>query len=280
MINKKIFTLSILLAFLVLSVSACSLGGNKTEDVSENDLYNLEENVISDEVLENQEEIQNDQESVLDNQNNLEEIINLNSGQNELQGKISQEDNSKEIISISRPIIENNMINPENFENLVATYSGAVIKTSLGDIKVKFYNAESPFTVNNFLNLAKMGFYNETKFHRVIKDFMIQGGDPLSKGDDTMYYGTGGPGYKFKDEINNKKLVAGSLAMANSGPNTNGSQFFIVTLEETPWLDGKHTNFGEVVSGMDVVKKIEAAERNSRDLPLKDIIVKSIELVK
>ena len=130
------------------------------------------------------------------------------------------------------------------------------------------------------MNLAKKGFYNDTKFHRVIKDFMIQGGDPLSKGTDTSVYGTGGPEYRFDDEFNNHKLVLGSLAMANAGPGTNGSQFFIVTAESTPWLDGHHTNFGEVVKGLDLVKEIGNTETNARDLPTKDIVVKSIELVK
>ncbi len=155
----------------------------------------------------------------------------------------------------------------------------AVIKTNLGDIKVSFYGTESPITVNNFLNLAKSGFYNGTKFHRVIKDFMIQGGDPNSKDDDWSNDGTGGPGYKFQDEFNSHKLVRGSLAMANSGADTNGSQFFIVTAEATPWLDGKHTNFGEVVEGMDVVDKIEGVEKNENDHPLSDVIVENVELV-
>lgn len=142
--------------------------------------------------------------------------------------------------------------------DLFAEYTGAIIKTSEGNIEVKFY-PESPITVNNFMNLAKSGFYNNTKFHRIIKDFMIQAGDPLTKESDTSVYGTGGPEYRFADEINNHKLVAGSLAMANTGmPVTNGSQFFIVTLDETPWLDGKHTNFGYVTDGMEVVKKIKA----------------------
>lgn len=164
--------------------------------------------------------------------------------------------------------------------DLALEYSQARIKTNLGDIIVKFYNEESPVTVNNFLNLAQSGFYNGTKFHRVIKDFMIQGGDPNSKTDDTMSYGTGGPEYRFADEINNRKLVAGSLAMANAGPGTNGSQFFIVTAPETPWLDGMHTNFGEVVSGMDVVKAIEAVETGVRDIPVTPVVVEAVELMK
>lgn len=171
------------------------------------------------------------------------------------------------------------MRNLDDQIDLFKDYSGAIIKTSAGDIEIKFY-AESPITVNNFMNLAKSGFYTNTKFHRVIPDFMIQGGDPLTKEADTSVYGTGGPEYRFADEFNSHKLVAGSLAMANSGPGTNGSQFFIVTATETPWLDGHHTNFGEVVKGMDVVKAIEASETNSRDLPVKDVVVKGIELVK
>lgn len=166
-----------------------------------------------------------------------------------------------------------------NQTDLFKDYSSAIIKTTKGDIEVKFY-PESPITVNNFMNLAKSGFYNDTKFHRIIKDFMIQAGDPLTKGTDTSVYGTGGPDYRFADEFNNHKLVTGSLAMANAGPGTNGSQFFIVTTPETPWLDGKHTNFGEVTNGMDVVKEIEGTETGARDLPVKEIVIKSIELVK
>lgn len=164
-------------------------------------------------------------------------------------------------------------------EDLLKDYSRALIKTSQGDIEVKFYN-ESPITVNNFLNLAKEGFYNGTKFHRVIAGFMIQGGDPNSKTENTLTYGTGGPNYRFDDEINNYKLLSGSLAMANSGANTNGSQFFIVTADATPWLDGKHTNFGTVVSGMEVVKKIEVTPTNTNDLPLEPVVINEIELLK
>ncbi len=170
-------------------------------------------------------------------------------------------------------------------EDLCATYSRAILKTSMGDIELALYCADSPVTVNNFMNLAKKGIYDGTTFHRVIKDFMIQGGDPNSKDDDITNDGMGGPGYKFGDEFNNHKLVKGSLAMANSGPNTNGSQFFIVTAESTPWLDGKHVNFGYVVNGMDIVAKIENVETydgssysQPKDHPKKEVIVKSIEL--
>jgi cyclophilin family peptidyl-prolyl cis-trans isomerase len=172
------------------------------------------------------------------------------------------------------------MKNPSEQTDLTKQYSQAVLKTNYGDITVKFYNAEAPVTVNNFLNLAQAGFYDEVKFHRVIKNFMIQGGDPLSKEDNSAVWGTGGPGYQFADEFNAHKLVAGSLAMANAGPGTNGSQFFIVTAAETPWLDGKHTNFGQVTAGLDVVKKIEAVETGVNDRPLTAVVIKSITLQK
>jgi peptidyl-prolyl cis-trans isomerase B (cyclophilin B) len=173
-------------------------------------------------------------------------------------------------------------MNPDQskFEDLAKEYAHAVIKTNLGDITVEFYGKDSPKTVNNFLNLAKLGFYDGTRFHRVIKDFMIQGGDPNSKSDDWSTHGTGGPSYRFADEFNSHKLVKGSLAMANAGPNTNGSQFFIVTAAETPWLNGLHTNFGQVTEGMDVVAKIEASKTNQNDHPLDDVTIKSIELKK
>lgn len=173
-----------------------------------------------------------------------------------------------------------NSADPSTFKDLTKEYTGAILKTNLGDIQVSFYASDSPVTVNNFLNLAQLGFYNGVKFHRVIKDFMIQGGDPNSKDDDRGNDGIGGPGYKFKDEFNNHKLVRGSLAMANAGPSTNGSQFFIVTAPATDWLDGKHTNFGEVTKGMDVVAKIENSAVDERDNPLESVVINSVELVK
>jgi len=142
--------------------------------------------------------------------------------------------------------------------------AGVTLKTNFGDMKLAFYGKESPTTVTNFINLAAANFYNNVKFHRVIKGFMIQTGDPNSKDDDWSNDGTGGPGYTFPDEFNEYKLVKGSLAMANSGPNTNGSQFFIVTAEDAEGLDGKHTNFGYVVEGMDVVEKIENVAINEK----------------
>ncbi|MDO8593921.1 MAG: peptidylprolyl isomerase [bacterium] len=152
-----------------------------------------------------------------------------------------------------------------------------MFKTNLGDIEVTFFAAKAPKTVENFLKLAGSGFFDSTKFHRVIKSFMIQGGDPLSKDDaQKNAWGTGGPGYQFEDEINDQKLVRGVLAMANAGPGTNGSQFFIVTAAATPWLDGHHTVFGKVTKGMDVVDKIENTPVGPNDVPKTAVVIESI----
>jgi peptidyl-prolyl cis-trans isomerase B (cyclophilin B) len=149
--------------------------------------------------------------------------------------------------------------------------SKATMHTNHGAIQLELFDEDAPKTVENFRKLSADGFYDGLIFHRVIRDFMLQGGCPEGTG-------TGGPGYTFEDEINNHKVVRGALAMANAGPNTNGSQFFIVTTQEAPWLDGKHTVFGEVVSGMDVVDKIEASETDSRDKPLEDARIERVEL--
>ena len=149
--------------------------------------------------------------------------------------------------------------------------STATMKTSEGDIVLELFDEDAPKTVSNFKKLASEGFYDGLIFHRVIDDFMIQGGCPQGTG-------TGGPGYTFEDEINPHKVVRGALAMANAGPNTNGSQFFIVTTEEAPWLDGKHTVFGEVRDGMDVVERIGTTETDARDRPVEPIGITSIEL--
>lgn len=154
----------------------------------------------------------------------------------------------------------------------------ATIETNYGTITLELFAADSPKTVENFITLAKQGFYANTKFHRVIPDFMIQGGDPLSKEAERSRWGTGGPGYQFADEFNSHRLVRGSLAMANAGANTNGSQFFIVTAESTPWLDGKHTNFGRVISGMDVIDQISAVATGERDIPVKDVVITKITI--
>ena len=149
--------------------------------------------------------------------------------------------------------------------------STAIMKTTEGDIVFELFDEDAPKTVSNFKQLASQGFYDGLIFHRVIDDFMIQGGCPQGTG-------TGGPGYTFEDEINQHKVVRGALAMANAGPNTNGSQFFIVTTEEAPWLDGKHTVFGEVRGGMDVVERIGTTRTDARDKPVDDIRIETIEL--
>ena len=143
--------------------------------------------------------------------------------------------------------------------------------TSEGPITLELFDEDAPKTVGNFKKLASDGFYDGVIFHRVIRDFMIQGGDPTGTG-------TGGPGYQFEDEINRHKIVRGALAMANVGPNTNGSQFFIVTTDEAPSLDGKHTVFGWVVDGMDVVDRIEGTQTDARDRPRTDIRIERVEL--
>lgn len=171
------------------------------------------------------------------------------------------------------PGLENNI----KEETMKTTY--ALMKTSMGEIKLELFSADAPKTVNNFIKLSKEKFYDGVTFHRVIKDFMIQSGDPNSKDGDWSNDGMGGPGYSFEDEINSRKLVKGVLAMANSGPNTNGSQFFIVTAESTPWLDGKHTAFGQVVSGIDIVQAIENVAVNENDHPLNNVTVETIEII-
>jgi cyclophilin family peptidyl-prolyl cis-trans isomerase len=173
----------------------------------------------------------------------------------------------------------NNSNNHMSEDQNPITAEQATINTNMGDITIKFYASDSPKTVANFVKLAREGFYNGIKFHRIIKDFMIQAGDPLTKDDSQKSrWGTGGPGYKFEDEFNSHPLVKGSLAMANAGPNTNGSQFFIVTAESTPWLDGKHTNFGEVISGIDIVEAMNNVDTEGPDRPVNDVVITSIEV--
>ncbi len=149
--------------------------------------------------------------------------------------------------------------------------SQATMHTSHGAIVIEFFDDDAPNTVENFRRLSAEGYYDGLTFHRVIKDFMIQGGCPQGTG-------TGGPGYEFEDEFNDHKVVRGALAMANRGPNTNGSQFFLVTTDAAPWLDGKHTVFGQIVDGMDAVDAIEALETDARDRPVEPAGIERIEL--
>ena len=145
------------------------------------------------------------------------------------------------------------------------------LQTNHGPIKIELFPDDAPKTVGNFEDLAGKGFYDGLTFHRVIEDFMIQGGDPTGDG-------TGGPGYTFEDEPNEHRVVRGALAMANAGPNTNGSQFFIVTADACPWLDGKHTVFGRVTEGMDVVDAISNVPKDSHDRPNDAVVIEKIEL--
>ena len=149
--------------------------------------------------------------------------------------------------------------------------TNATLHTNHGAIDIELYPNDAPKTVENFVKLAGDGFYDGVIFHRVIPDFMIQGGDPTGTG-------TGGPGYTFEDEANDKRVERGALAMANAGPNTNGSQFFIVTADAAPWLDGKHTVFGRVTDGMDVVDAISAVDRDPGDKPVDAVVIERVEL--
>ena len=148
--------------------------------------------------------------------------------------------------------------------------STATMTTNHGPITFELFDEEAPKTVENFRSLARDGFYDGLTFHRIIRDFMIQGGCPQGTG-------TGGPGYTFEDEINQHKVIRGALAMANAGPNTSGSQFFVVTTEAAPWLDGKHTVFGRVTSGMEVVDALEALPTDGRDRPREPATIERVE---
>jgi peptidyl-prolyl cis-trans isomerase B (cyclophilin B) len=149
--------------------------------------------------------------------------------------------------------------------------SEATLHTNHGPIAVELFDGDAPNTVENFRKLAEDKFYDGVIFHRVIPDFMIQGGDPTGTG-------TGGPGYSFDDEFNDREVVRGALAMANAGPNTNGSQFFIVTADACPWLNGKHTVFGQVTDGMDVVDAISQVDTGAADRPREDVVIERIDL--
>jgi peptidyl-prolyl cis-trans isomerase B (cyclophilin B) len=147
----------------------------------------------------------------------------------------------------------------------------ATLHTNHGAIAIELFDDDAPKTVENFLKLSRDGFYNGVIFHRIIPDFMIQGGDPTGTG-------SGGPGYQFEDEFNDNKVVRGALAMANAGPNTNGSQFFIVTTEAASWLDGKHTVFGRVTDGMDIVDAISDLETDASDRPRQDVVIERVDV--
>ena len=184
---------------------------------------------------------------------------------------LSENDDALEIPVIFKE--DNNILTPSN--NMVV-----IMQTNLGEIKIDLFSSDAPKTVENFVKLAKSGFYDNVKFHRVIKGFMIQSGDPLSKDDSLKNkWGTGGPGYTFADEIHsNNYNVAGTISMANAGSDTNGSQFFINTVDNN-YLDSKHTVFGKVIEGMDVVRSIENTDTEGLDRPIDDVVIKSIKII-
>lgn len=164
-----------------------------------------------------------------------------------------------------------------NEEKVTQNIMTATLHTNEGDITIEFFSEQAPNTVANFMKLGKEGFYDGIKFHRIIKGFMIQGGDPLTKDDSKKaLWGTGGPGYKFADELGAaNRNDPGTIAMANSGPNTNGSQFFI-NVAANNFLDDKHTVFGKVVAGLEVVANIENTPTDSSDRPLSPVVINSI----
>lgn len=184
------------------------------------------------------------------------------------------------IIQDKEEIAKEELVEEEAGNNNLTSSSNmiAIMQTNLGEIKIELFSSDAPKTVENFVKLAKSGFYDNVKFHRVIKGFMIQGGDPLTR-DDSLKdrWGTGGPGYTFADEIHsNNHNVTGTISMANAGPNTNGSQFFINT-NDNGSLDAKHTVFGKVIDGMDVVRSIENTVIEGPDRPVDDVIIEGIK---
>ncbi len=211
---------------------------------------------------------------IINSEGNIKKLNTEKENSSNLQTKQTKQENNQSKINhmkTSQATVGNNSA-------LVKEYKYAVLKTNFGNIKVEFYGGKAPITVGNFLKLAKDGFYDKTKFHRVIKGFMIQGGDPNSKDNDWSNDGIGGPGYEFKDELTGQETYPqGTLAMANSGPNTNGSQFFIVTANPKAPLPPLYTVFGKVVQGMETALKIENVKVNENDHPLEDVIVKTIE---
>lgn len=174
--------------------------------------------------------------------------------------------------------IKEDVSGEENITILPDTNMTITMQTNFGEIELEMFSSDAPKTVENFIKLVKQGFYDGTRFHRVIKGFMIQGGCPLSQ-DIALKdkWGTGGPGYTFADEIHsNNYNVIGTISMANAGPNTNGSQFFI-NLADNNFLDTKHTVFGKVIQGMDIVRKIEEVVTEGPDRPSEDVIIESIK---
>jgi cyclophilin family peptidyl-prolyl cis-trans isomerase len=189
---------------------------------------------------------------------------------------------TEQLIENSVPEVKtevNNLENNQELNNMEEQKQIVTLKTNQGDIKLELFIEQTPKTAGNFIKLASENFYDGVRFHRVIKGFMIQGGDPLSKDvANKMVWGTGDPGYKFADEFApGLSNVRGTISMANSGPNTNGSQFFINTADNV-FLDGRHAVFGKVIEGMDVVDKIESTPKGERDIPVSDMIINDVEI--
>lgn len=257
---KKYFLFS-LLAVSALTLSAC---GTATTPKTETVLDGEENTALETET------------TAAENQ-----VANINVDKNKLKQELSGISGADEVSTNTGTVKKNTMMNIDQskFENLATQYSQATFNTNQGNFTIKFYNEKAPLTVNNFLNLAKIGYYNNVKFHRVIANFMIQGGDQYTKEDSMISrWGTGGPGYTIKDEfgegLSNK---IGTISMANAGANTGGSQFFI-NVADNSYLDDKHPVFGEVVEGMDIINKISQSSVDANDRPVNPVVITSITL--
>ncbi len=258
--NRKIVWSSIAVVIVIL-ISLIFIVKNKKEITNKIDL-DKEQVLSSKDLSKKQKENVNSKEEKNSNsssKSNVNNQVNKNNQKNNMEQKTAESINM----------------------NLVETCQGVKMKTNQGTIEIKFYNEKAPTTVANFCSLAKEGFYDGIRFHRVIKDFMIQAGDPNSKDlAKKNTWGMGGPGYKFKDELPKAgEYKMGSIAMANSGPNTNGSQFFIVSGEAGVGLPPLYTLFGEVVEGMDIVNLIQNVETEGSDRPVNDVIIEGIEVL-
>jgi len=229
--NNKLIIGIIFLVLILFAAWQISIALNKNKD---------EGNIIVEDSIEKNDDVKINKGDMIEEEG---ELVN----EENKQDNINSQDSSTRSMEPTDVVL--------NQENKIV-----LIETNKGDIKLELYMKDAPKTVENFVKLASENFYDGIKFHRVMSDFMIQTGDPLSKDDNPANDGTGGPGYSFEDEINSHKVEVGSLAMANSGPNTNGSQFFIVTKRAQPHLDGKHTVFGKVLEGMNVVTSIEQGD--------------------
>ncbi|MGH9857811.1 MAG: peptidylprolyl isomerase [Acidobacteriota bacterium] len=203
-------------------------------------------------------------------------VINRLSDQQPIDEERTEERGSPAPVTIPQNVVEAIGNVPKEIKPIDKVIR-VTLQTSMGDITVELHGPDAPKTVGNFLKLAQLNLYDGTSFHRVIQGFMIQGGDPLSGSQELRpYHGAGGVPYTFEDEINSRPLVRGSVAMANSGPNTNSSQFFIVTADSVPHLNGLHTNFGTVIAGMDVVDAISQVQVDERDNPVQPVVLEDV----